>query len=63
MKQLTDFIEDYGHKHLFEQGIFLALPCKCGQDCSGWVAVNNNEISLKSHIDLYHKYMPISTNN
>ena len=33
---------------------FVTLPCKCGNKCcSGWTCVNNDELSIKTHNNLY----------
>lgn len=32
----------------------ITMPCNCGDDtCEGWAAVDNREISIKAHKDLY----------
>lgn len=34
---------------------FITLPCEgCGyEDCNGWAAVSNNELSIKAHQELF----------
>jgi len=33
---------------------FVALPCACGDSlCNGWASICNNELSIKTHKELY----------
>ena len=52
------FIEYYfeGSEELKEEMLseMIAMPCKCHDpECKGWAMVNNNELSINAHIDLY----------
>jgi hypothetical protein len=32
----------------------VVLPCNCGEHaCKGWAVVSNNDLSIKSHKELY----------
>ena len=44
----SDITEQFYHEN------FVALPCAChAQFCEGWATVNDNELSIKAHNDLY----------
>ena len=53
-----DFIKLYCEKSKIKTEDLLKtqviLPCNCNDDiCKGWAVVNNNEISIQAHNDLY----------
>ena len=34
---------------------FITMPCNCGdKKCLGWSCVNNDELSIKNHKNLYN---------
>lgn len=53
-----DFIKQYAARSSMTVEQFhatqVALPCRCDYDkCQGWAAVSNNELSIKTHKELY----------
>jgi hypothetical protein len=60
MSEITkeQFINNYCSKSRMTREQFdknlVALPCKCdSEDCKGWAAVFNDEMSVKIHFELY----------
>ena len=54
-----EFIKNYcnsskASKESFIDSKIVCLPCECDYSkCEGWAMVSNNELSIKTHKDLY----------